>query len=98
MSEPRLPANLSNHHLRTLDQLFEHPVPHNIEWPRVLVLLEALGTVAERHDGKYAIEVDGHTEVIQRSPGKDLTEEQVVRIRRLLSAAGLGPVDRSDRV
>ena len=34
----------------------------------------------------------------ERIKGSPLTEEQVVRIRRLLSAAGLGPVDRSDRV
>jgi hypothetical protein len=98
MTEPRLPENLSNHHLRTLDQLFEHPVSHNVEWARVLPLLSALGEVHERHDGKYEVTLGGKKEIITRTPGKDLTEEEVVRLRRHLTDAGLGPVDQSNRV
>jgi len=35
---------LSGHHRTTLDQLFAHPVSHNVHWRDALSLLEAVGT------------------------------------------------------
>ena len=50
MSDP-VPEHLNNHHRDTLLQIFQHPASHNIEWPAVLSLLEAVGSVEQRHDG-----------------------------------------------
>jgi hypothetical protein len=41
-----------------LRQIFRHPVSHNIEWRAVLSLLEAVGTVTVRHDGKVAVTIE----------------------------------------
>ena len=35
---------LSNHHRDTLAKIFQHPTSHNIEWPDVVSLLNAVGT------------------------------------------------------
>ena len=32
-----------------------HPTSHNIEWRAVMSLLEAIGEVTVRHDGKLAV-------------------------------------------
>ena len=51
------PLPLNSHHQRTLKQILQHPVSHNIEWPAVLSLLEAIGSVKESHDGKFVVKL-----------------------------------------
>jgi hypothetical protein len=83
------PEHLSNpHHRQTLLQLFQHPTSHNIEWHAVLSLLEAIGSVEARHDGDYAVRVGGETSFLLRPKGKDIDIDQVVALRRMLTAAG----------
>ena len=96
MRDSPLPENLSNHHQRTLSTLFEHPLPHNIEWPDVLALLRALGDVEQRGDGKIAVTIGGATRVFDPRREKDVDAEQIVNLRQLLSAAGFGPVQQDD--
>ncbi len=85
MSEP---AHLSNHHRKTLQELFEHPVSHNIEWRAVLSLLEAVGSVDQRHGGKVAVTVGSRTEDFKTAGSKDVDVDDVVRLREMLSTAG----------
>jgi len=93
MSSSRDPEPVTNpHHRQTLVQLFRHPTSHNIEWHAVLSLLEAVGSVELRHDGEYAVHVGDETEILARPQDKDIDVEQVLAIRRLLSAAGYGAV------
>jgi len=40
---------LTTAHERTLEAVFGHPLPHNLQWHDVLALFEALGTVKEDH-------------------------------------------------
>ena len=92
MSSTPDPEHLNNpHHRQTLVQLFQHPTSHNIEWHAVLSLLDAVGSVELRHDGKYAVHVGAETEFL-RPKDKDIDVEQVLAVRRLLTAAGYGPV------
>lgn len=90
MSEPRRSEDLSHHHRGTFDQMFAHPVSHNIEWDHVLSLLRAVGSVDERHDGKFGITIGSETEVFERPRGKDIDEQQVLDLRRMLTNAGFG--------
>ena len=85
------PAHLENHHRTTLRQLFQHPVSHNIEWRSVLSLLEAVGSVAERHDGKVLVTVGSESEFFDPPPHKDIDTQTVVDLRRMFTAAGFGP-------
>lgn len=87
MSEP---DHLSNHHRTTLRQILQHPVSHNIEWHAVLSLLEAIGSVAERHDGKLSVTVGPERIFIDPPPHKDIDAQTVIDLRRMLTAAGYG--------
>jgi hypothetical protein len=89
-SSPESP-HLDNHHRNTLRQIFEHPVSHNIEWHAVLSLLEAVGTVDIRHDGKVAVKVGPEAVFLEPPAGKDIDAQMVVDLRHMLTAAGYAP-------
>jgi hypothetical protein len=54
-------TRLDHHHRSTAEAVLSHPVRHNIEWPDVLSLLEAIGEVSEEHNGKFKVDVGGET-------------------------------------
>lgn len=82
--------HLNSHHRVTLEQLYQHPTGHNIEWHAVLSLLEAVGSVEQSHDGKYLVRVGTETEVFVRPRRKDIDVQQVLDLRRMLTTAGYG--------
>jgi hypothetical protein len=85
------PEHLDNRHRDTLRQIFEHPTSHNIEWRAVVSLLEAVGTVSVRHDGKVAVKLGPEQEFLEPPAGKDIDTQMVVDLRRMLSEAGYAP-------
>lgn len=85
------PEHLDNRHRDTLRQIFEHPTSHNIEWHAVVSLLEAVGTVSVRHDGKVAVKLGPEQEFLEPPAGKDIDTQMVVDLRRMLSGAGYSP-------
>ena len=86
-----MPGALNNHHRDTLRKIFAHPTSGNIEWREVLSLLRAVGSVSERHDGKFKVTVGPETEVMSRPRGKDVDVRMVTDLRRMLVQAGLSP-------
>lgn len=93
MESERSPAPLDNRHRDTIEKIFQHPLSHNIEWRPVLSLLEAVGTVEERHDGKIVVTLGSETEIFERPRGKDVDAQELVDLRRMLSNAGYRSVD-----
>jgi hypothetical protein len=90
MSSTPDPTHLSGSHRDTLSLLFRHPISHNIEWHAVLSLLEAVGSIEERHDGKYLVRIGNESEVFERPLRKDIDPSTVVDLRRMLDNAGYG--------
>jgi hypothetical protein len=84
-------VHLSNHHRNTLRQIFEHPVSHNIEWHAAISLMEAVGSVDKHHNGKLGIAVGAQSAVFDPRAQKDLDEQAVIDLRRMLAAAGYDP-------
>jgi hypothetical protein len=82
--------HLDGRHRDTLRQIFEHPTSHNIEWRAVMSLLEAVGTVTVRHDGKVEAKVGADLEFLEPPDGKDIDVQMVVDLRRMLTSAGYG--------
>ncbi len=80
---------LDHHHRHTVEQLFGHPIGHNIQWRDVLCLLERFGDVHESHRGAWAFTIDGSTTSFGRTRGRDLVEDQVIRVRHLLVELGV---------
>jgi hypothetical protein len=83
--------HLSGRHRDTLRQIFAHPVSHNIEWHSVVSLLEAIGTVTRHHDHKVEVTVGDGQAFIDPPSGKDIDEQTVVDLRRMLAEAGYEP-------
>jgi hypothetical protein len=87
-------ADLSHRHRETLERIFAHPASGNIEWRQVLSLLETIGTTTEEHNGKLKLELGRETEVLQPPRGKDIDQQMIVDLRRMLTAAGFTPPPR----
>ena len=74
----------------TLVRLLEDSPSHNVLWSEVLSLLEAVGTVHEKHDGTFSVTIGSSVETLHRPRHKDVDEQQLVDLRRMLRAAGYG--------
>ncbi|HEY2938172.1 MAG TPA: hypothetical protein VGJ27_00010 [Gaiellaceae bacterium] len=82
-------ANLDGEHRNTLERIFSHPSSGNVEWRQVRALLEAVGTATEEHNGKLRVTLGDETEVLQPPRGKDIAQQMIVDLRRMLRRAGL---------
>jgi hypothetical protein len=82
------PQHLDSHHRDTLQQIFRHPASHNIEWRAVMSLLEVVGDVTVRRDGKVAVKIGSELEFLEPPAGKDIDVQMVVDLRRMLKNAG----------
>jgi hypothetical protein len=80
--------HLDGRHRDTLRQIMEHPTSHNVEWRAVMSLLEAVGEVTVRHDGKVAVKIGPELEFLEPPAGKDVDEQMVIDLRRMLTNAG----------
>ena len=85
--------HLSSHHRDTLGKIFRHPTSGNIEWREVLSLLDNVGTTTEERNGKFRVTLGPETEVFEAPRGKDIDEQVIVDLRRMLRQAGLAPDD-----
>jgi hypothetical protein len=92
---PDRAAHLSPNHRDTLLKIFDHPVGHNIEWPAVLSLIEAVAEVERRHDGKYVVTLGDERQILERPKHKDVDTQQVIDLRHMLAKAGYGSVAQS---
>lgn len=88
-----LASELDSKHRDTLRRIFSHPSSGNIEWRQVKSLLEAVGTATEEHNGKLKVTFGDETEVLQPPRGKDIDQQTIVDLRRMLTRAGLAPAD-----
>jgi hypothetical protein len=86
-----LAAELNNRHRDTLEKIFSHPSSGNIEWRQVLSLLEAAGAAIEEHNGKVKVTLGAETEILQPPRDKDIDQQMIVDLRRMLANAGLSP-------
>ena len=84
-------AHLNSHHRDTIAKIFSHPASGNIEWRQVQSLLENLGTTTAEHSGKLKVTLGPETEVLEPPRGKDINEQLIVDLRRILRQAGFAP-------
>lgn len=80
-------TDLNSDHRDVVRRLFAVPPSENVEWRQVRSLLEALGSVTEKHNGKLEVELGGEIEVLTPPRGKDVDRQTIVDLRRMLSRA-----------
>jgi hypothetical protein len=83
--------HLNHKQMNVLHKVYAHPVTHDLTWHNVRTLLDAVGEVEEKHNGSWRITIGEQPEVFDPNHGKELTVEQVMDLRRMLTAAGLEP-------
>jgi hypothetical protein len=54
-------------------------------------LLDAVATTVEQHGGKLDVTIGTQKEFIEQPRGKDIDEQTVLDLRRMLSSAGFEP-------
>jgi hypothetical protein len=86
--------HLNHHHARVLEEILEHR-GRNIEWPDVVSLIQHIGSALQRPDGKYEFRIGTAEAVFQKPPGKDVTVDELVELRRFLKQAGVDPKSTS---
>jgi hypothetical protein len=86
-------VHLTSRHRDTVRKIFSHPTSRNIEWHDVLSLLEYVGTTTEERNGKFKVTLGSETKVLEAPRGKDIDEQMIVDLRRMLREAGLSPDD-----
>jgi hypothetical protein len=82
-------VHLDAEHQNTVEQIFARPSSGNVEWRRVRSLLEAVASDVEEHDGDLRVTLGGETETLRQPHGKDVDEQMLVDLRRMLTRAGL---------
>ncbi len=84
-------AQLAAHHRATVEKIFAHPAGHSIQWHDVLSLLQSIATVTEDAHGRHTVTLGSETETFDSPRHRDIDAQQVVDLRRMLRAVGIGP-------
>jgi hypothetical protein len=92
MSSISGPEHLNGHQRDTLVRIFQQDTNYNVEWHDVVSLLEAVGSIEQRHDDMFVFRIAKETEVLRRPSGKDIDGQQLVDLRRILTSAGYDTV------
>ena len=76
---------------RTREAIFRHPTGRNIEWNDAIGLLGRHGEVDHKANNEWSITIGRERLELRRPHSKDLTPDEVVQIRQLLTRAGISP-------
>lgn len=80
-------------HRRTLESLYTHPTPANIQWRDIEALFVELGAeISEREGSRIGVLLFGEVRVFHRPhPSPDTDKGAVASIRRWLEMYGVKP-------
>jgi len=82
---------MNKKHRKTLEQIFQQPVPAGIAWKDIEVLLKALGAeLSEGNGSRVRIVLNSVRAVFHRPhPHKETDKGAVVSMKRFLKEAGI---------
>jgi hypothetical protein len=80
---------LDHTHRLIVQKLFGHPLNHNIKWVDVCTLLGRFGDLHESHNRNWVLTFEGGTVSFGSARERDLTEDQVMRLRHFLIEQGI---------
>jgi len=82
---------LSGSHHKVYEQLFQHPMPHNLQWREVSSMLKSMtdAQTVEETNGNLKVTRNGQTLTLHRPRGKDLADKQeLMQVRHFLERSG----------
>ena len=79
--------------LKTMESIFVHPVPGDIQWPDIVALFRELGAeITEREGFRAGVRLFGDRRVFHRPhPSPDTEKGAVSAIRKWLEENGVKP-------
>jgi hypothetical protein len=89
-------SQLSGTHQKTYQHIFQHPMPHNLQWREVWSMLGAMPDTNAVEDDKGNLKVtrNGQTLLLHRSRSKDLADKrELMQVRHFLERSE-SPVPR----
>jgi hypothetical protein len=89
---------LSKANRLTIETLYRHPLAYNLEWSDVVALFEKLGTVDQKSHNQIAFGIAGEHHLVSKPHSKDLTTDDVMVFRHMLTRAGWGPATEAAHV
>src|SRR5271170_8115937 len=84
-------SQLSGPHQKTYQHVFQHPMPHNLQWREVWSMLGAIpdANVSEDDKGNLKVLRNGQTLMLHRPRGKDLADKkELMQVRHFLERSG----------
>jgi len=82
---------MNHKHRAVLEAIFAHPTSGNIDFKETVHALEALGAEVENKSGnRIGVTLKGHTVALSHAH-HDLPKEEVVQIKKFLTACGIDP-------
>lgn len=84
-------SQLSGTHEKTYQRVFEHPMPHNLQWREVWALLGAMpgADAVEENNGTLKVSRNGQTLILHRPRGKDMADKkELMQVRHFLERSG----------
>ena len=82
---------MNHHHRITLHALFAHPISANIDFKKVVHVLEELGADVENAAGnRVKVKLNGHSAAFTHAQ-HSLPKEEVVQIKKFLEGCGVTP-------
>jgi hypothetical protein len=76
---------------KTLDRLFAHPEPANLEWRQVFALVRHYGEVEQLKNGHIALSIGVQQLKVPLPHEQTLDKDEVVKVRKFFQAAGISP-------
>jgi hypothetical protein len=84
-------SQLSGTHQKIYERVFQHPLPHNLQWREVWSMLGAMpdADAVEEDNGNLKVVRNGQTLMLHRPRGKDLADKkELMQIRHFLERSG----------
>jgi hypothetical protein len=82
---------MNHHHRKTLHALFAHPISANIDFKKVIHLLEEIGAEVDNKSGnRVGVKLNGHSVAFPHAQ-HDLPKDEVAQVRKFLEACGVTP-------
>ena len=85
-------SQLSGSHQKTYERLFQHPMPHNLQWREVCSMFAAMPGAESSEDehGNLKVIRNGRAETFHRPRGKDLDDTAaLMKMRHFLENSGV---------
>jgi hypothetical protein len=89
LATTRQSPRLSGAERRTLQEMFRHPVAHNLRWSDVIALFEMLGGVEHKANGEVVMRLGHEHHLMHRPHVKDLNTTEVLDLRKFLASVGI---------